>query len=248
MNITAANKAQEESSSTARSVFESLIQDIVSGKYPPGSRLPAERDLAKLLGASRPTLRENLQRLSQWRVVQSRRGSGVVVRQPAEWALDVMPAYLRYAKPSPDSPNLLQVIADMLTMRRGLLTHAVPLIAERMPPGGTAGAREALANAWAARDDGATYAKHDFGIMHALCEAAGILPGMWILNSMSDVYLEIASRLAIFVRPPNDYLESLSGFIDAVEANNVDLAVERITAYLERTDNRMVSMLGLDRA
>src|SRR5690242_8291325 len=47
------------------SVFERILADIVKGVHPAGTRLPAERELARLLGASRPTLREALRRLGE---------------------------------------------------------------------------------------------------------------------------------------------------------------------------------------
>ena len=47
-------------------VFERLLADIVGGVYPAGSRLPAERELSRHLGASRPTLREALRPLCEW--------------------------------------------------------------------------------------------------------------------------------------------------------------------------------------
>lgn len=46
-------------------VFEKLLADIVRGVHPAGTRLPAERELARQLGASRPTLREALRRLGE---------------------------------------------------------------------------------------------------------------------------------------------------------------------------------------
>src|SRR5687768_14380217 len=95
-------------------VFDTLLKDIVSGAYPQGSRLPAERDLARMLGTSRPTLREALRRLGEWGLVEPRRGSGVVVRDMRDWSLDVLPAYLRLGAPSHGPRALGEMIVDLL--------------------------------------------------------------------------------------------------------------------------------------
>ena len=52
---------------------------IESGEFPPGSRLPAERELAKQLGVSRPSLREALIALEVEGYVDVRPGSGILV-------------------------------------------------------------------------------------------------------------------------------------------------------------------------
>src|ERR1700754_4523905 len=87
-------------------VFETLLKNIVGGAYPSGTRLPAERELARLLGASRPTLREALRRLGERDRVEPRRGSGVVVRPYRDWSIEVLGASLRYGKPGHDQPHL----------------------------------------------------------------------------------------------------------------------------------------------
>ncbi|MFC5500530.1 FadR/GntR family transcriptional regulator [Caenimonas terrae] len=66
-----------------RQIAEQLRSLIASGEFQPGSRLPAERDLARQLGVSRPTVREALIALEVEDVVDVRTGSGIYVVQPA---------------------------------------------------------------------------------------------------------------------------------------------------------------------
>src|SRR5882672_4471403 len=98
-------------------VFETLLKDIVGATYAAGSRLPAERELARQLGASRPTLLEALRRLGEWNLVEPRRGSGVVVRPYRDWSIEVLAAYLRYGKPEGNQPGIAQMLVDVLAMR-----------------------------------------------------------------------------------------------------------------------------------
>jgi DNA-binding FadR family transcriptional regulator len=62
-----------------RQIAEQLRSLIAGGEFPPGSRLPAERDLAKQLGVSRPSVREALIALEVEGWVEVRTGSGVYV-------------------------------------------------------------------------------------------------------------------------------------------------------------------------
>lgn len=64
-----------------RQIAEQLRSLIAGGEFAPGSRLPAERDLAKQLGVSRPSVREALIALEVEGWVEVRTGSGVYVLQ-----------------------------------------------------------------------------------------------------------------------------------------------------------------------
>jgi DNA-binding FadR family transcriptional regulator len=57
---------------------------IGNGEVSPGARLPAERDLARQLGVSRPSLREALIALEVEGLLDVRVGSGIYVSQPGE--------------------------------------------------------------------------------------------------------------------------------------------------------------------
>ena len=62
-----------------RQIADQLRQLIASGEFAVGARLPAERDLAKQLGVSRPSVREALIALEVEGRVEVRTGSGVYV-------------------------------------------------------------------------------------------------------------------------------------------------------------------------
>lgn len=62
------------------SIARRLVAAIREGQYPLQSRLPAETDLARQFGASRASVREALLALQFAGYVESRRGSGTVVR------------------------------------------------------------------------------------------------------------------------------------------------------------------------
>lgn len=62
-----------------RQIADRLRSAIAAGEFGPGSRLPAERDLAQQLGVSRPSLREALIALEVEGRIEVRTGSGVYV-------------------------------------------------------------------------------------------------------------------------------------------------------------------------
>jgi GntR family transcriptional repressor for pyruvate dehydrogenase complex len=65
-------------------VFEQLSGFIEEGRFAPGSRLPAERELTTLFNTSRQTIREAIYRAELVGLVEVRHGSGsfVVARKP----------------------------------------------------------------------------------------------------------------------------------------------------------------------
>jgi GntR family transcriptional repressor for pyruvate dehydrogenase complex len=64
-----------------RQIADQVAGLIARGEFPPGSRLPTERELALLLGVSRPSVREGLIALEVEGLVDVRVGSGIYVRR-----------------------------------------------------------------------------------------------------------------------------------------------------------------------
>jgi DNA-binding FadR family transcriptional regulator len=68
---------------SGRRLYQQVVEKIItlmnSGEYPPGSRLPPERELAERLGVSRLTVREAVIALEVKELVKIKTGSGVYV-------------------------------------------------------------------------------------------------------------------------------------------------------------------------
>lgn len=70
-----------ERSRLSDGVYSHLLGGIMEGRFPVGSRLPPENQLAQQFGVSRPVIREALHRLQSDGVVLSRQGAGSYVQR-----------------------------------------------------------------------------------------------------------------------------------------------------------------------
>ena len=86
-------------------VADELRQQIQSGQYPPGARLPTMEELRRFYGVSEIVIRHAVSLLRQEGLVETRRGGGTVVRaRPVvrrrameRYAIDARQARARYA-------------------------------------------------------------------------------------------------------------------------------------------------------
>lgn len=62
-------------------VFEQLREQIISGEWAPGDKIPSENELAQLLGVSRITVRQSLQKLTTLGLLETRVGEGSFVKE-----------------------------------------------------------------------------------------------------------------------------------------------------------------------
>src|ERR1700680_2578443 len=114
---------QPRANDSASAVVAHVRQLIDAGSLGPGARLPPQRDLARLVGVSRPTVRAGLRTLATLGVVRSRRGSGTYIPEGPPTlgveALSFLAALYRFTSD------------DVHEARRILEAGAVALAAER---------------------------------------------------------------------------------------------------------------------
>jgi DNA-binding FadR family transcriptional regulator len=143
-------------------VIEQLRDQISTGSWPIGSRIPTEAELAKLTGTSRNTVREAIQSLVHAGLLERRQGSGTYVLAFNELAgavsRRVAGAHRRH----------------VLEVRRALEVGAARLAAEHRTPEDVERLRALLAarNAAADRDDLASIAQNDLALHRAIGQAA----------------------------------------------------------------------------
>lgn len=234
-----------EAASAGTALFERMLKDIMSGFYPSGTRLPPERDLAITLGASRPTLREVLRRLSEWRLVEIRHGSGVAVRPKRDWSLEALPAYLRYGAAGKGPEELAAVIRDLLAVRKSLIVEVMRIVGPRLAGRKLSASRTRVEAAWNARADVGKFVQEDFEVVRSVVEAADLLPALWLMGSLAGVYSQIAAHLVGGAPISPDYRRSYEIVLDALETGNTKVACAALAAYFDRHDRRLLAGLGI---
>ena len=114
-----------------KKISEEIVEQIKSliskGELKPSERIPSERDLATMLGVSRPSVREAIMVLEAMGFLESRQGGGTFVRALTEATLADPLAKLMEQK----DPRMLHALTEV---RMGLETWSAYLAAQRAEP------------------------------------------------------------------------------------------------------------------
>lgn len=114
--------------SLSEDVADALLADILQGKYPPGSLLPSESELAEISGTSRLTIREAVKALRAKRVLEVTQGRGTFVIPVSGWS--VLDPVLLLARSS-QGDDSIELERGFLEARRLVEVAIAKLAAER---------------------------------------------------------------------------------------------------------------------
>ncbi len=232
----------------ADGIAATLLGEIVAGVHGPGARLPAERALVDRFATSRVTLRAALAQMVRRGVIAVHRGSGAIVRPWREWSLTMLPAFLHHGAANPAFRRQVEVLGDVLALRRAITIDALTRAAARLAPGDLDAARAAVAHAWSVRDDAARFASADFAMARAILEAAGLMADVWLVNDLTAIYVDAVRPLGAELPVRPDYVAVHLALCDALEHGDADAAQRVVGEHFRAQDQALLAHLGIPSA
>ena len=220
-------------------VFRILCEEILSGRYQPGEKLPTQRTLAAELGVNMASVREAVKRLEQLRLVDVRHGDAMRVRDwRADGGLDVV-AHVLFRAGGFDADTL----EHLLEARRLMLSEAARLAAERRSDE-EAGLLSELAERIARADERDPAQGIDWEFMHVLVEAADNVVFRLIMNSIRELYFSRAELFGGLVERPAELAPLYRRAARAIESGSGSRAAGAIAALTEAQEARLREALA----
>jgi len=206
---------------------------IQSGRYVPGGKLPAERELAQQLGVSRPSLREALIALELEARVEIRMGSGVYVCSPSERAADLTGAM-------GESPT------ELMQARATLEGAVAVLAAARVTAPGLARVRDSLEAMRADLARGREPVEHDRRFHLAIAELAGNAVLLRLVAELFDErHSPIAAKLRVHSESSQTWgvaLDEHEAVFQALEARDPHAAEAAMRLHLKASAERWIGV------
>ncbi|WP_448211120.1 fatty acid metabolism transcriptional regulator FadR [Colwellia sp. MEBiC06753] len=168
-----------------------IVESIWNGGFPPGSILPAERELSELIGVTRTTLREVLQRLARDGWLTIKHGKPTKVNNFWETSsLNILETLAQL-----DQDGIPELVDNLMSARTNISAIYVRAAIKNNPEKTI----ELLESYKDVEDDGEKFAEFDYQLNKELVTASGNSIYLLILNGFRGLY----SRLgALYFKHP----------------------------------------------
>ncbi len=227
-----------EKQRVAEEIVEQLRDLILTGRYPPGSKLPPERELAKRLGVNRASLREALKKLEHLGLVRIRQGDGTRVQNFMQTAgIELVSHLLPLAKSS--DPSLIQ---DMMEFRLIFGRDVARLAAERASEADIAHMRTCASRI---NDDMAAEELFDvdFAFYLAMTSSTRNRVMGLLINTVRDAARSYKPLLECMTAPADVMRKHHAEMLSAISANDASHAAQLAEAYLAGSADRVKLMM-----
>ena len=226
-------------------IVEQIKKLIAKGELKPGDKVPSERELAVMLGVSRPSVREAIMVLETMGFVESRQGGGTFVRALTETSIADPLARLVEAK----DPELLRALAEV---RMGLEGWSASLAARRAEPGEIAEIRRLYEVMAAQAARGGWDPQVDADFHYAITAASHNTLQMHVLDSIHTLFhATIQVALMEFYRQQGHIEKLLTQhreIMEAIAAHDPELARQKMMTHLALVEDKMAELLKSKKA
>ena len=223
---------------TAEEVVARLRDMIHSGDLASGDRLPPERDLAKLLGVSRPTLRAGIRSLTAVGILQSKQGAGTFVAEAEE-------------SPTLDAGALRLMSAlhgftsdEMFEARLALEMSIAALAAERATAEDMAKLAEEVAGMYASLEKPEQYLVHDMQFHQFVAAASGNRILTALMNMVATILFDYRSKTVKRAIDLKDSAEQHHNIYRAIREHDAEAARQAMRVHLLETQRAQRMEVG----
>lgn len=211
---------------------ERIGDDILGGRYPPGSLLPAERDLAKDYGVTRTSLKHTLVRLEQAGLIDTRHGVGSIVQDFESTAGAALLPLLLRAGVEGWLPEVFEV--------RRLCGALIAREAAANRSAGDVAALGALVESLRGASSPEEAQRLEADIHRQLARATGNRVFVLVVNTILDAYLSLGAHLGTPFAEPYQLAALLDGLVTAVAERDSARAEREADRYLAHTGAAML--------
>lgn len=211
---------------TSEEVISRLREMIHRGELRPGDRLPPERDFAKMLGVSRPTLRAGIRSLSAMGVLKSRQGAGTfVVKTDEQPTLDISPLHLMASLHGFTSD-------EMFEARLALEMSVAGFAAERATGDHMATMSEEITGMFASLEDPEQFLVHDVHFHQAVAAASGNRILTALVNMVSKLLFDVRIKTVKRATDLKESAEMHRSIYNAIRKHDVEAARAAMRVHL----------------
>jgi DNA-binding FadR family transcriptional regulator len=227
-----------ERHSTVGTVARRLLDHLTAGDFAPGTRLPAERQLATALGVGRSTLREAMAALDVLGILEVRPGSGsYLVAASAELLTRAMSSSLLLGQPR---------TRDLVEVREQLEVVTATLAASRASDQDVQRLAGHVADMRAAGSDVDAFVAADLAFHFDIAHSTGNVVLQDLLESIRSLLRAWFDRT---LRQPGTLAATLlehEAVLEAIRFRQPELARDRMTSLMAAADHRLSALPELD--
>lgn len=227
----------------SKSLATTLIRQLLDGKYAPGTRMPAEREMAQQYHVSRHVVREALKHLEALDMIEIQQGSGVY---PKDIMLNGGMELFEYLLFSDTDEFDFVALHDLLVFCRLFVPNVMRLAAENRTSEQMEEIKRVLADRPLAVKDNTSFSAANLHLLRTISRATHNIIYQLVFNNVGRILARIRSILPIEQFAPVIDQHDLEELVRAIEVQDVELAgllAQRLAERSEDTVKQFIDAL-----